>query len=35
MTSKTVRRAKADDVPVLTQIRNDAHARKVALRDYA
>jgi ribosomal protein S18 acetylase RimI-like enzyme len=35
MTSKSVRRATADDVPVLTQIRNDAHAKKVAHRDYA
>jgi hypothetical protein len=30
MTSKNIRRATAEDVPVLTQIRNDAHAKKVA-----
>lgn len=35
MASKSIRRATADDVPVLTQIRNDAHAKKVAYRDYA
>ena len=35
MTSKTIRRATADDVPILTQIRNDAHAKKVGYRDYA
>ncbi|WP_321935837.1 GNAT family N-acetyltransferase [Paraburkholderia sp. J8-2] len=35
MTSKSVRRATADDVPILTQIRNDAHAKKVTYRDYA
>ncbi|WP_322028466.1 GNAT family N-acetyltransferase [Paraburkholderia sp. J76] len=35
MTSKNVRRATADDVPIITQIRNDAHAKKVAYRDYA
>ncbi|HDR9505544.1 N-acetyltransferase [Burkholderia cepacia] len=35
MTSKGVRRATADDVPALTQIRNDAHAKKVAHGDYA
>ncbi|CAB3790557.1 GNAT family N-acetyltransferase [Paraburkholderia caffeinilytica] len=35
MTSKNVRRATADDVPVLTQIRNDAHAKKVSHNDYA
>jgi ribosomal protein S18 acetylase RimI-like enzyme len=35
MTSKSFRRATADDVPVLTQIRNDAHAKKVAHRDDA
>ncbi|MBY8603732.1 MAG: GNAT family N-acetyltransferase [Burkholderia sp.] len=34
MTSKSIRRATADDVPVLTQIRNDAHAKKVAHGDY-
>lgn len=35
MASKSIRRATADDVPMLTQIRNDAHAKKVAHRDYA
>jgi hypothetical protein len=35
MTSKSIRRATADDVPILTQIRNDAHAKKVAYRDYS
>ncbi|MGF6571217.1 ribosomal protein S18 acetylase RimI-like enzyme [Paraburkholderia sp. GAS333] len=35
MTSRSIRRATADDVPTLTQIRNDAHAKKVAHRDYA
>jgi ribosomal protein S18 acetylase RimI-like enzyme len=35
MTLKSIRRATADDVPILTQIRNDAHAKKVAHRDYA
>jgi ribosomal protein S18 acetylase RimI-like enzyme len=35
MTSKSIRRATADDVPILTRIRNDAHAKKVAHRDYA
>jgi ribosomal protein S18 acetylase RimI-like enzyme len=35
MTSKSIRRATVDDVPVLTQIRNDAHATKVAHGDYA
>jgi ribosomal protein S18 acetylase RimI-like enzyme len=35
MTSKSIRRATAEDVPVLTQIRNDAHAKKVAHGDYA
>ena len=34
-TSKSIRRATAEDVPVLTQIRNDAHAKKSAHRDYA
>ncbi|SDR47668.1 Acetyltransferase (GNAT) family protein [Burkholderia orbicola] len=34
MISKNVRRAMADDVPVLTQIRNDAHAKKVTHGDY-
>jgi ribosomal protein S18 acetylase RimI-like enzyme len=35
MTSKSIRRATADDVAVLTQIRNDAHAKKVVHGDYA
>jgi ribosomal protein S18 acetylase RimI-like enzyme len=35
MTSKNIRRATAEDVTVLTQIRNDAHANKVAHGDYA
>lgn len=35
MTSRSIRRATADDVPMLTQIRNDTHAKKVAHRDYA
>jgi ribosomal protein S18 acetylase RimI-like enzyme len=35
MISKGIRRAIAEDVPVLTQIRNDAHAKKVAHCDYA
>ena len=35
MTSKSVRRAIVSDVPVITQIRNDAHAKKVAHGDYA
>ncbi|MDE1011032.1 MAG: GNAT family N-acetyltransferase [Paraburkholderia fungorum] len=35
MTSKSIRRATAEDVAVLTQIRNDAHAKKVAHSDYA
>ena len=35
MTSRSIRRATADDVPVVTQIRNDAHAKKVAYGDYA
>ncbi|RAS38678.1 GNAT family N-acetyltransferase [Paraburkholderia bryophila] len=35
MTSKCIRRATTDDVPVLTRIRNDAHTKKVACRDYA
>jgi hypothetical protein len=30
MTSKNIRRATAEDVPVLTQVRNDAHAKTVA-----
>ena len=35
MTARSIRRATADDVPVVTQIRNDAHAKKVAHGDYA
>lgn len=35
MESKSIRRATAEDVSVLTQIRNEAHAWKVAHRDYA
>jgi RimJ/RimL family protein N-acetyltransferase len=35
MASRSIRRATAEDVPVLTQIRNDAHAKKVAHGDYA
>jgi hypothetical protein len=35
MASKSIRRATEDDVALLAQIRNDAHARKVAYRDYA
>jgi len=35
MTSKSIRRATSEDVTVLTQIRNDAHAKKVAHGDYA
>ena len=35
MTSMFVRRAGELDVPVLTQIRNDAHATKVARGDFA
>lgn len=35
MASKSIRRATADDIPVLTQIRHEAHAWKVAHRDYA
>jgi ribosomal protein S18 acetylase RimI-like enzyme len=35
MTSPRVRRAAIADVPVLTQIRNDAHETKVAHGDYA
>jgi ribosomal protein S18 acetylase RimI-like enzyme len=34
MTSKSIRRATGEDVPVLTQIRNDAHAKKLAYGDY-
>lgn len=35
MALKSIRRATADDVPVLTQIRNDGQAKKVAHCDYA
>jgi GNAT superfamily N-acetyltransferase len=35
MTSKSIRRATADDVPMLAQIRNDAHTKKVAHGDYS
>lgn len=35
MTGMVVRRAGEADVPALTHIRNDAHAKKVAHRDYA
>lgn len=35
MTSNSIRRARADDVAMLTQIRNDAHAKKIAHGDYA
>lgn len=35
MTKRIIRRAGELDVPALTQIRNDAHAKKVAHRDYA
>jgi len=35
MTSNSIRRATEQDVSVLTQIRNDAHANKVAHHDYA
>jgi ribosomal protein S18 acetylase RimI-like enzyme len=35
MTKPSVRRAGLLDVPTLTQIRNDAHAKKVVHRDYA
>ena len=35
MIPRSIRRATAEDVPVLTQIRNDAHAKKVAHGDYA
>jgi RimJ/RimL family protein N-acetyltransferase len=33
-TSKNIRRATTEDVPALTQIRNDAHANKLAHGDY-
>ncbi|WP_342957965.1 GNAT family N-acetyltransferase [Paraburkholderia sp. JHI869] len=35
MTSRSIRRATADDVQAITLIRNDAHANKVAHDDYA
>jgi ribosomal protein S18 acetylase RimI-like enzyme len=35
MTQLSVRRAALPDVPTITQIRNDAHAIKIAHRDYA
>ncbi|MGI4856647.1 MAG: GNAT family N-acetyltransferase [Janthinobacterium lividum] len=35
MPSKSIRRATPEDVPILTQIRNDAHAKKVSYCDYA
>lgn len=35
MDSKSIRRATAEDVLVLTQIRNEAHTWKLAHRDYA
>ena len=35
MTSIRIRRASVEDVPVLTQIRNDAHEKKVAYGDYS
>ncbi|WP_419690777.1 hypothetical protein ACN22W_34310 [Burkholderia theae] len=35
MASKSIRRATLADVAALTQIRNDAHAKKVACGDYA
>jgi len=35
MDLRSIRRATAEDVPILTQIRNDAHAKKVAHGDYA
>jgi ribosomal protein S18 acetylase RimI-like enzyme len=34
MTSKGIRRATADDVPALTQIRNDAHTKKLTYGDH-
>lgn len=30
MTSKSIRRATEEDISVLTQVRNDAHAKKIA-----
>ncbi|WP_236873504.1 GNAT family N-acetyltransferase [Burkholderia sp. PAMC 26561] len=35
MDLRSIRRATAEDVSVLTQIRNDAHTWKIAHRDYA
>ncbi|WP_322013293.1 GNAT family N-acetyltransferase [Paraburkholderia sp. J12] len=35
MTSRNIRRATDQDVPVLVQIRNDGHAKKVEYGDYA
>ncbi|EKS70343.1 MULTISPECIES: GNAT family N-acetyltransferase [unclassified Caballeronia] len=35
MDSKSIRRATREDAPVLTQIRNEARAWKIAHRDYA
>ena len=35
MASRSIRRATAADVPVITQIRNDAHLEKLAHGDYA
>ncbi|MFL9924903.1 GNAT family N-acetyltransferase [Herbaspirillum lusitanum] len=35
MALRSIRGASAEDVPILTQIRNDAHAKKVAHGDYA
>jgi ribosomal protein S18 acetylase RimI-like enzyme len=35
MTMKNIRRATLDDVPAITQIRNDAHAKKVTYGDHA
>lgn len=35
MTSTRIRRASIEDVPVLTEIRNDAHEKKVAHGDHA
>jgi ribosomal protein S18 acetylase RimI-like enzyme len=35
MSTKEIRRATLDDVPAITQIRNDAHAKKVTYGDHA
>ncbi len=35
MSSRSIRKATTDDVPDITQIRNDAHAKKVAQKDDA